>query len=155
MCKNRITKILLMTVFLSALQASLLIAGDKYEMKTIFIEEQIHDSIIKYCSRYSVDPKFVIAVIKVESDFNRLGYQFMNQKKYTEAIAVFELNVKMYPDSWNFYDSLGEAYLKADKKDLAMKYYKKAFKLNPQKTEGQKKQYQEQIKILNQLKEGK
>jgi tetratricopeptide (TPR) repeat protein len=91
----------------------------------------------------------------LESDFNRLGYRYMNQKKYQKAIAVLELNVKMYPKSWNVYDSLGEAYLKAGKKDKAMKYYKKAFTMNPQKTEGQKRQYKEQIKILNQLKEGK
>jgi glyoxylase-like metal-dependent hydrolase (beta-lactamase superfamily II) len=91
----------------------------------------------------------------LESDFNRLGYRYMNHKKYPEAISVFELNVKMYPESWNVYDSLGEAYLKAGKKEMAMKAYKKAFKLNPQKTEGQKKQYQVQLKILNKLKEEK
>jgi len=91
----------------------------------------------------------------LESDFNRLGYRYMNHKKYQEAIAVFELNVKMNPKSWNVYDSLGEAYLNAGKKEQAMKSYKQAFTLNPQKTENQKKQYQQQIKILNQLKEGK
>ncbi len=91
----------------------------------------------------------------LEGDFNRLGYRYMNQKKYPEAIAVFKLNVKKYPESWNVYDSLGEAYLNAGKKESAMKCYKKALILNTQKTEGEKKQYKQQKKILNQLKEAK
>jgi len=91
----------------------------------------------------------------LENEFNALGYQYLNQKKYSEAIAVFKLNVKMYPKSWNVYDSLGEAFLNSGKKELAMKSYKKALTLNSQKTEGDKKQYQQQIKILNQLKKGK
>ena len=103
----------------------------------------------KYCSSKSTKYYYL------EGDFNRLGYRYMNQKKYPEAIAVFKLNVKMHPESWNVYDSLGEAYLTAGKKELAMKSYKKALTLNTKKTEGEKKQYKHQIKILNQLKEGK
>ena len=78
----------------------------------------------------------------------------MNQKKYPEAISVFKLNVDMYPESWNAYDSLGEAYLNAGKKELAAKYYKKALGMNPQKTEREKNQQKAQIKILKQLKKG-
>jgi glyoxylase-like metal-dependent hydrolase (beta-lactamase superfamily II) len=103
----------------------------------------------KYCSSKSTKYYYL------EGHFNRLGYRYLNQKKYPEAIAVFKLNVKKYPESWNVYDSLGEAYLNAGKKELAMKSYKKALTLNTKKTEGEKKQYKHQIKILNQLKEGK
>lgn len=90
----------------------------------------------------------------LERDFNSLGYRYLNQKKYDEAITVFKLNVKMNPESWNVYDSLGEACLNAGKKELAMKCYKKALELNPQKTDGEKKQYTAQKKILNELKKG-
>lgn len=88
----------------------------------------------------------------LEQDFNRLGYRYLNQKKLDEAITVFKLNVKMYPESWNVYDSLGEAYLKAGHKEKAVKYYKKALELNPRENEGQKKQYQTQKKIVDDLK---
>jgi glyoxylase-like metal-dependent hydrolase (beta-lactamase superfamily II) len=90
----------------------------------------------------------------LEQDFNSLGYRYLNQKKYDEAITVFKLNVKIHPDSWNVYDSLGEACLNAGKKEMAMKSYKKALEMNPQKTDGQKKQHAAQIKILNELKKG-
>ena len=68
----------------------------------------------------------------VESDLNSLGYQLLREGKVEEAIALFELNVEEYPDSWNVYDSLAEGYMTAGKKDLAVEYYKKSLELNPE-----------------------
>jgi cytochrome c-type biogenesis protein CcmH/NrfG len=42
-----------------------------------------------------------------------------------------ERNVQEYPQSSNTYDSLGEAYAKAGKKDLAIQNYEKSLQLNP------------------------
>ncbi len=56
----------------------------------------------------------------------------MNQQKYEEAIGVFKLNVKLFPNSWNVYDSLAEAYMKIGNRELAIKTYKKSLALNPQ-----------------------
>jgi tetratricopeptide (TPR) repeat protein len=61
-----------------------------------------------------------------------LGYVFLNYKKVDAAIAVFELNVKEYPASWNVYDSLGEAYMVAERYDESRKYYEKALAMNPE-----------------------
>jgi tetratricopeptide (TPR) repeat protein len=36
-----------------------------------------------------------------EGRLNDLGYMLMGEKKYREAIAVFKLNVELYPESWN------------------------------------------------------
>ncbi|MCP5106416.1 MAG: tetratricopeptide repeat protein [bacterium] len=66
-----------------------------------------------------------------EEDLNRWGYELFGEKRYKEAIAVFALNVEFYPGSWNTYDSLGEAYLAAGNKKLAIKNYKKSLELNP------------------------
>ena len=52
-------------------------------------------------------------------------------KKLDAAIAVFELNAAKYPDSANTHDSLGEAYLTANKPVLALKSYQRALELNP------------------------
>ena len=54
------------------------------------------------------------------------------QKKIKEAIEIFKLNVKAYPDSWNVYDSLGEAYMVSGDKKRAIKNYKKSVNLNPE-----------------------
>ncbi|HTO77099.1 MAG TPA: DUF2911 domain-containing protein [Thermoanaerobaculia bacterium] len=63
--------------------------------------------------------------VATETDMNLYGYQLLGEKKYDDAIAVFQKNVKNYPKSWNTYDSLGEAYLaKGDKKQAADLYGK-------------------------------
>jgi tetratricopeptide (TPR) repeat protein len=72
------------------------------------------------------------AVYFKEAEFNSLGYVFLFGKKLDEAIAILELNVKEYPDSWNVYDSLGEAFLTAGSLEKAAKNYEMAIKLNPE-----------------------
>jgi tetratricopeptide (TPR) repeat protein len=71
-----------------------------------------------------------------EQRLNTLGYGFMRQKKMPEAIAVFKVNVELYPNSWNTYDSLGEAYMNNGDKELAMENYKKSLALNSNNTGG-------------------
>ena len=55
----------------------------------------------------------------------------MGQDKLTDAIRIFQLNVALYPKSWNVYDSLGEAYMNHGDKDLAIQNYQKSLELNP------------------------
>jgi len=72
-----------------------------------------------------------------ESGMNRLGYTLMRQaKRENDAIEVFKLNVEDYPQSWNTYDSLGEAYLAAGNKELAIHNYRKSVELNPSNAGG-------------------
>ena len=66
-----------------------------------------------------------------ESVMNSLGYNYLQNGKIKDAIEVFKLNTIAYPESWNVYDSLGEAYLKDGQKDLAIKNYEKSLELNP------------------------
>jgi len=71
-----------------------------------------------------------------ERELNGLGYQLLELKKLREAIAVFSLNVETYPQSFNVYDSLGEAYMANGDKDLAIANYQKSVQLNPQNANG-------------------
>jgi len=57
-------------------------------------------------------------------------------KKIKEAIEVFKLNVKLHPDSWNVYDSLGEAYAADGNKKDAIANYEKSIQLNPNSQAG-------------------
>ena len=70
-----------------------------------------------------------------ETQMNRLGYLLLGRKRLPEAIEVFKANVEDYPNSSNTYDSLGEAYMIAGEKELAIKNYEKSVELNP-KNEG-------------------
>jgi CubicO group peptidase (beta-lactamase class C family) len=66
-----------------------------------------------------------------ESRLNDLGYSLLQSKKVSEAIAVFKVNVELYPNSANAYDSLGEACMMAGQKELAVTNYRKSLELNP------------------------
>jgi tetratricopeptide (TPR) repeat protein len=44
-----------------------------------------------------------------ENEFNALGYRLMQTGKLKDALEVFKLNVELYPESANVYDSLAEA----------------------------------------------
>ena len=69
-----------------------------------------------------------------EPQLNRLGYQLLQAKKTKEAIEVFKLNVEAYPEGFNTYDSLGEAYMIDGNTELAIQNYKKSLELNPNNT---------------------
>lgn len=66
-----------------------------------------------------------------EYPMNDLGYVFLRKEQFQVAISLFKLNVEIYPESWNVYDSLGEAYMKRGDQILAIKNYKKSLELNP------------------------
>jgi serine-type D-Ala-D-Ala carboxypeptidase/endopeptidase len=65
-----------------------------------------------------------------EGPLNTLGYSYL-EKDVKTALAIFKLNVEMYPNSSNVYDSYGEALMKDGQKELAIESYKKSVELNP------------------------
>ena len=60
-----------------------------------------------------------------EAVLNAFGYRMMKDHR-DEALAAFQLNVQLYPDSANVYDSLGELHEKSGKPDLARTNYEMA-----------------------------
>lgn len=66
-----------------------------------------------------------------EARLNDLGYSLLRDKRLPEAIAVFNINVELYPQSSNAYDSLGEAYLASGDKERAAVNYRKSLELDP------------------------
>jgi glyoxylase-like metal-dependent hydrolase (beta-lactamase superfamily II) len=68
-----------------------------------------------------------------EREFNALGYKLLrNESKAREAVAVFEMNAEAFPQSWNVWDSLAEAYRWGlGDEEKAEKYYQKSLDLNP------------------------
>ncbi|HEX2786876.1 MAG TPA: tetratricopeptide repeat protein [Ignavibacteria bacterium] len=66
-----------------------------------------------------------------EGQLNSLGYTFLQGGNFDAAIAVLKLNVEEYPNSFNVYDSLGEAYMLKGDKVNAILNYEKSLELNP------------------------
>jgi tetratricopeptide (TPR) repeat protein len=83
-------------------------------------------------------PAIYAAMLKDQPDFkldeetmNFWALQLMDENHLPEATALFKLTVQLFPGSWNAYDSLGEAYMRAGQKQLAIDNYKKSLELNP------------------------
>ncbi|WP_104734986.1 serine hydrolase domain-containing protein [Hanstruepera ponticola] len=75
---------------------------------------------------------------------NRLGYSRLKKEDQPDwALALFKLNVKLFPEDGNLWDSLGEAYLKYNQKEQAIASYTKAVELG---SEGSKETLQELLK---------
>ena len=68
---------------------------------------------------------------KSEGSLNSLGYRLLHANNIERAVEVFEYVVSQYPQSANAYDSLGEALLKAGRKEMAIANYTKSLGINP------------------------
>ena len=68
--------------------------------------------------------------INFEAQINAVGYMLMNIRDFDKAIDIFKFNSEQFPDSWNTYDSLGEAYESVGNKEKALYSYRKALDLN-------------------------
>ncbi len=66
-----------------------------------------------------------------ENGLNRFGYAIL-PRDAVEAVVLFELNGRLHPDSWNVYDSLGEAYAAAGRREDAIRAYRHSLQLNPE-----------------------
>ncbi|HTE01971.1 MAG TPA: alpha/beta hydrolase-fold protein [Mucilaginibacter sp.] len=67
---------------------------------------------------------------------NSCGYNQLRANHLQNAIGIFAENVRQHPDSFNAYDSLGEAYMKSGNTALAILNYKKSLELNPHNDSG-------------------
>ncbi|MCE7054806.1 tetratricopeptide repeat protein [Algoriphagus sp. AGSA1] len=75
--------------------------------------------------------EFGYTMVPGEEFMNNFGYKQLRSNNSDEAIKIFKQNVKNYPDSWNAYDSLGEAYALKGKTGMAIESYEKSISLNP------------------------
>lgn len=66
-----------------------------------------------------------------ENELNDWAYRVMSSGQTKEALELFKLNVSLYPDSWNAYDSLAEGYEKLGDSTLATENYRRSLALNP------------------------
>lgn len=71
-----------------------------------------------------------LSLIPDETELNDWAYRVMGSNP-KDALELFKINVALYPESWNVYDSLGEAFLKTGNKEEAIKMYQKSVDLNP------------------------
>ena len=62
---------------------------------------------------------------------NGVGFKFVRAKEYPMGLVVLEFNASQFSSSPYVYESLGEAYMMAGKKSLALRNWKKLLELDP------------------------
>ncbi len=112
----------------------ILFKNEKHFLNTIFNEGI--DKALNYYETFK--SKNNVKMLFTENGMNDLGYYYLEKKEFGTAIKIFQLNVEAFPNSWNAYDSLGEAYLKNGNKEMAAENYKISIALNPDNTYGKK-----------------
>jgi tetratricopeptide repeat protein/WD40 repeat protein len=70
--------------------------------------------------------------VSAESVFTQLGYNLIHSCDSETAVEVFNLATELYPDSWNTWDSLADAYKNAGDREQAVRCYEKALEINPE-----------------------
>lgn len=86
-------------------------------------------AFVRQYESFRADPKH--RFVEAEAPINRLGYNLLQTGRTADAVEVFKLNVRSYPNSVNVYDSLGDAYQAAGNKAEAIKAYEKALSIDP------------------------
>ena len=87
-----------------------------FEEKGVDFLETEFDSL---ASKYNINNANVL---------NGMGYYFMGRERYDEALAIFQTNIKLFPDVANCYDSCAECYFNMGNEEMSIKYYKMAYK---------------------------
>ncbi len=87
------------------------------------VEQGKFDDAIAIASDYIKDPLHRYYKNELETKINTYGYNLINQKKIDDANKVLRMNVQLFPESANAYDSYGESFMLLGKKEDAIKYF--------------------------------
>ena len=69
---------------------------------------------------------------EVESVINQFGYRFLGAGLSADALEIFELNTRIFPDAFNAWDSLGEAHMGLGKDEEAVSAFRHSLELDPE-----------------------
>jgi hypothetical protein len=98
------------------------------EFENVLTKQGVQHAVRDFKSRSQTTEKLP------ESFVNALGYQMLQAKRMADAVTLFTFNTEQYPNSWNVYDSLGEAYADNANYDLAIMNYRRSLALNSKNT---------------------
>jgi len=100
-------------------------------MTEVLVQDGVEAAVSRYRQLKKEEPE---SWSFAENELNMFGYQLLARNLIDEAIVIFELNVEAYPEGFNTYDSLGEAYMLAGKNEAAITNYERSLELNPENT---------------------
>ena len=95
------------------------------------------DEAVLVASQYLKNPLHRYFKGELERKINDYGYNLMSNNQFKEANKVLQMNVKLFPESANVYDSYAESWWKLGNKEEAIRYYKTAISLDPHGVTGE------------------
>ena len=98
------------------------------KISELWAGEKSIDEIVSYIATADLsNSKYDLS----EMAINNFGYQLIQEEKVEEALKIFILNSKLYPDAANTHDSLGECLFLLNREEEGIKAYQKSLELNP------------------------
>lgn len=112
-----------------------IVFGDEYELPKVTLSEFLYQNMKNKGITYTIQNIDEILIkdgyeIKSSNTLNALGYEILGENELDMAIEIFKLNVRLFPEEANPYDSLAEAYMKKGDNKLAIEYYTKALEVD-------------------------
>jgi uncharacterized protein len=104
------------------------------------------DAVKEHYKNFSA--KLNAAFLPAEEMLNTVGYQMLQRGDTAKALEYFQLNIELYPQSFNTWDSMAETLMAKGDYKKAISYYEKSVALNPKNENGRQmiKKMKEQMK---------
>ncbi|WP_430934582.1 serine hydrolase [Saccharicrinis sp. 156] len=99
------------------------------EFHQLITEKGVDEAVIQYRRKKTLHPDYLPFDKRFLMD---KGYAYLHAGNISDAKKIFALNIATYPNSWNNYNNLAEAYQKSGKNDSARLFYEKSLKLKPE-----------------------
>ncbi len=104
------------------------------QFKALFMREGAEAALAVYREGRANNP-----ALRYPEDFvNQAGYASLTAGRHEEALALFALNIEAWPESWNVYDSYGEALAAAGRTGEAIDSYRRSLELEPRNENGKR-----------------
>jgi tetratricopeptide (TPR) repeat protein len=102
--------------------------GEDEKLPSEYFESKEYDKALNgYLAIQKVDS---LSPIIEEELINKKGYDNIREKKYDIAVQIFAINVALYPNSSNVYDSYGEALFHTGDTLAAIANFKKSLSMD-------------------------
>ena len=111
--------------------------AEDYKLPSQYLKEGNYEKALE--SYLNIQAKDSLNPIVARRRLNNLGYRHLRADEFEKAIAVFKINIALYPNSKNPYDSLAEAYEKKKDTVNSLIYYKKVLDIDSDNSRAKRK----------------
>lgn len=97
--------------------------GNIYSTMENLTAQGKYDEAVQIAKKYIYNPLYRYLKDEMENKINNYGYMLLGQKKFDDASRILKINVDLFPESANVYDSYAESLMHLGLNDEAIKFY--------------------------------